>query len=218
MIFPEFGRLIMTLLYWGCGMFAWLGFHQVTRKTSLNHPIRDQIMCFVRSHPGCHFRSIMRENGINRGTLSYHLDRLTSFGLMREVKDGGLTRYFVHTNEVSELEQKILAHRDNPRRNQILGMLNSDKSTPKTALTNHLKISGPALCYHMQILMGDEIVLEEQDRQKVGRPVRYSLTQNAAKILKNNSKGAQTRAEFNDISTNVPDGNLQTGTDTGVRV
>ena len=183
MISPGLARVIVVLLFSGLGLYAWLGFRQVTKKTSLDHPIRDQIMDFVRSHPGCHFGSIMRENGINRGTLAYHLDRLTSVGLVHKAKDGGLTRYFVYVGRISELGQKIMVHRDNPVRNQILGMLEGTAAISRTELKKGLKISGPSLWYHTQILIRDGIILAEQDPEKIGRPVQYSLTENAAKML-----------------------------------
>ena len=193
MISPDLARLVVALIFWGCGIFAWLGFRQLTRKSSLDHPLRQRVVNFISSHPGCHFRSMVREVGINRGTLSYHLARLTTFGIIQEARDGGLTRYYVHKVGIPDLEQKILSHRDNHLRSQILSLLERGKHTPRTELKKGLNISGPALWYHMQMLMQDGIVLAEQDADKIGRPVQYSLTMEAATIFRDNSRAFQPK-------------------------
>lgn len=203
-ISPELARFLVTLLFCSCGLFLWLGFRQITRKTSLDHPLRDQIVCFIRSHPGCHFRLIARETGINRGTLAYHLGQLTSFGLVHEAGDGGLTRYFVCRNDLPALEQKILNHRENAVRNRILGMLDMDTNALGTDLKKNLNLSGPALWYHMHILKEDGIILTEQEPGKTGRPVKYSLTDNAAAILRKMNQELQDRTELTGHAPGIP--------------
>jgi len=188
MISPELGKIIVALLFSGCLVFAYLGYRQLTRKNSLDHPVRNQIVGYIRAHPGCHFRSIRRENGINRGTLSYHLGQLTALGLVHEVRVRGMTRYFVQGCGLSDLEEKILIHRDNGVRNRILDMLEEERTVTRTGLKKSLGISGPALWYHMKLLVRDGIVHAEQAIGDVGKPVRYSLTREAAGILKPNDR------------------------------
>lgn len=218
MISPAFGRFIVTLLFWGCGIFTWLGFRQVTRKSSLDHPLRDQIVSFIRSHPGCHFSSIVQESGINRGTLFYHLDRLKTLGLVHESKDGGLTRYFANEPVMPALEQKILIHRDNTVRSRILSMLEPETDTSRSALKKRLDISGPALWYHMQMLVRDGIVLAKQERGKVGRPVMYSLTPDAAGIVTRERWGTLAIAGSPDHVSGFSGDERGSGTDPGIRV
>ncbi len=182
MISPELGKIIVALLFSGCAVFAYLGYRQLTRKNSLDHPVRKQIVGYIRSHPGCHFRSIRQANGINRGTLSYHLGQLTALGVVHEVRIGGMTRYFVQGCGLSDLEKKILVHRDNSVRNRILDMLVKEPTVTRTGLKNSLGISGPALWYHMQLLVRDGIVCEIQAPEQIGRPVRYALTGSARRI------------------------------------
>ena len=196
-ISPDLARLVVTALFWGCGIFAWLGFRHITRKNSLDHPLRERIVEFIRIHPGFHFRSIGRECGINRGTLSHHLEQLVSNGHVREVRDGGLTRYFVRLSGVSELEKKIQTHRDNPVRDLILTMLGQDTAIARTQLKRDLNLSGPALWYHMQLLEQDGIIVAEQDAGRTGRPVDYSLAPDAMVIVRditeNNLSGTSLR-------------------------
>ncbi len=150
MISPELGKIIVALLFSGCAFFVYLGYRQLTRKNSLDHPTRNKIAGYIRSHPGCHFRSIMRANGINRGTLSYHLGQLAMLGLVHEVRVRGMSRYFLQRSGLSALEEKILIHQNNTMRSRILDMLEQAPAVTRTDLKKGLGISGPALWYHMQ--------------------------------------------------------------------
>ena len=99
----------------------------------------------------------MRANGINRGTLSYHLGQLAMLGLVHKVRVRGMTRYFVQGSGLSALEEKILIHRNNSVRSRILDMLEQAPAVTRTELKKSLGISGPALWYHMQLLVRDGI-------------------------------------------------------------
>jgi len=178
-ISPGFGQVIVALLFSGCLVFAYLGYRQITRKNSLDHPTRDRIAGHIRSHPGCHFRSIMRATGINRGTLSYHIHQLAAMGLVHEVRVRGMTRYFLPENGRSALKETILIHRDNRVRCRILDMLEQSPSVTRAELKKDLGISGPALWYHMQLLFHDGITCEIKEPQQIGRPVRYALSVSA---------------------------------------
>jgi Uncharacterized protein conserved in archaea len=183
MISPGLGQVIVALLFSGCLVFAYFGYRQLTRKNSLDHPTRNQIAGYIRAHPGCHFGSILRGTGINRGTLFYHLGQLSQLGLVHEARVRGLTRYFIQGSGLSDLEEKILIHRDNRVRCRILDMLERVPAVPRTEVKKSLGISGPALWYHMQLLIRDGIVLTEQVKGSVGKPVGYSLTREAVGIL-----------------------------------
>ncbi|MFA6361960.1 winged helix-turn-helix transcriptional regulator [Methanoregula sp.] len=182
MISPELGKIIVALLFSGCAFFTYLGYRQLTRKNSLDHPTRNKIAGCIRSHPGCHFGSIMRASGINRGTLSYHLGQLAALGLVHEVRVRGMTRYFMQGCARSALEEALLIHRNNSVRSRILDMLEHAPTVTRTELKKGLGISGPALWYHMQLLIRDGIVREIQAPEQIGRPVRYALAGPAREI------------------------------------
>lgn len=217
MVSPELARILLTVLFWGIGIFALLGFRQITRKNSLDHPVREQIVTFIRSHPGCHFGSIMRANAVNRGTLAHHLSQLTTRGLVREEPDGNLTRYFVPGSRFLEMELKILTHQDNPVRGRVLAMLEKKNSLSKTEFIRDLNISGPALWYHMQLLTRDGIILTEYGSGKIGRPVSYSLTKNAGETIGNMKGDIQVTAGLPaQKAGNIPENELAGEKDKGI--
>jgi hypothetical protein len=95
------------------------------------------------------------------------------------VKDGGLTRYYLHLEGIDPLSRKLMNHRDNPVRNRILGFLAADAVCSREDFIRELGVSGPLLWYHMQLLARDGIVLVEK---KKGR-TRYILSMDASAIL-----------------------------------
>lgn len=120
----------------------------------------------------------------------------------------------MHKTGIPELEQKILTHRNNALRSHILSLLEKEEAMPRTELKKSLNISGPALWYHMQMLVEDGIVLADQDREKTGRPVQYSLTGNAGKIIRNGGE-ARAAAEF-PAPVQDPVNGLQPGKEPGI--
>jgi|SRR5208337_1266921 len=189
MISPALAHLVIPLLIFvlGLGIFAYFGFRQVTAKNSLNHPVRDTIIHYIREHPGHHFSTIMRETGINRGTLYYHLWQLKTLGMIREVRDGGLTRYFIHLDGFLPLKQKLLIHQDNPIRNKIIGILKTTGVYSRADFIKKLDVSGPLLWYHIQLLVRDGIVSVEQENRRT----RYALSDHIAETLKSELRELQ---------------------------
>lgn len=216
MISPELARVVVALLFWSIGFFAWFNFRHTTKKTSLDHPLREQILAFIHSHPGCHFGSVLRELSINRGTLSYHLDQLTGFGYVQNIADGGLTRYYSHAQEISGPELALQKHRDNPVRNRILKELEGTSAMPATELKKTLKITSPALIYHMRLLVHAGLVLGKQESNRAGRPVSYSLAP-AAKEMIYRSHTTQQADGIPQYATRVHEQGLISGDETEVR-
>ena len=213
MISPALAHLVVPLFIFisGLGFFIYFGFRQVTAKNSIDQPLRDTIVHYICKHPGNHFSTLMRETGINRGTLYYHLWQLKTHRVVFEVKDGGLTRYFIHLDGLAPLNQKLMFHQDNPTRDQIIGVLKADSVVSRQDLIKNLGVSGPLLWYHIQLLVRDGIVLVEQE----DRRTRYVLSHNAAEILKSELRPAPESLE---PTTRYPEVTLESVCDTKVRV
>lgn len=216
MISPAFAHLIVPFFIFisGLGFFIYFGFRQVTAKNSIHHPARDTIVDYIRKHPGNHFSTLMRETGINRGTLYYHLWQLKTHRVVLEVKDGGLTRYFIHLDGVEPLEQKLMFHLDNPIRDRIIGVLKIDGVVSRKYFIKNLRVSGQLLWYHIQLLVRDGIVQVEQE----GRRTRYILSLNAAEILKPDVHKIHPVPGSSVISSRHSDVILESVQDTKVRV
>ncbi len=69
---------------------GYLGYKRISRKNVLDSPRRLEILSFIKANPGgLHFRKLLKEMSLTRGTLGYHLERLQSAGLLRAVKRRG---------------------------------------------------------------------------------------------------------------------------------
>ena len=93
-------------------------------KKVLELEARKRLYQIVRDFAGCHFREIERISALPTGTVKYHLDYLSKFGLIKPVKKDNALRYFPrglaseHKRLLSLLRQKsvrdillfILAH------------------------------------------------------------------------------------------------------------
>lgn len=216
MVSPALVHLVVPLflIISGLGFFVYFGIRQVTAKNSILHPHRDTIVHYIRKHPGNHFSTLMRETGINRGTLYYHLWQLKTHSMVLEVKDGGLTRYFIHLDGFEPLKQKLMFHMDNPIRDHIISMLKADGVVSRKDFIKNLGISGPSLWYHIQLLGRDGIVHGEQE----GRQTLYVLSYNAAELLKSDIQEIQPAMESYEPTTRYPEVALESVHDTKVQV
>lgn len=170
LVSPMLVKPIDLLLFWGVGCGIWLGFRQVSIKNVLAHPERSRIYAFIRDHPGIHFRELERQTGINRGTLSYHLEMLGQTGRILAVPCSGYTRYFENGGKYSCREQQILASYSNDRQRSILLLLlESSRTVPE--LKELLHLSGPSVVWHMKRLCRDRMVMVRQ----AGRSGSYAL-------------------------------------------
>ena len=76
------------------------------KKEVLNFQKRKKIYDTILSKPGLHLRDLERNVDLPLGILRYHLNYLKKTGLVKALKDGGFSRYFVK-NGVGN-EDKIL--------------------------------------------------------------------------------------------------------------
>ncbi|MFA6364140.1 winged helix-turn-helix transcriptional regulator [Methanoregula sp.] len=170
LISPVLVKPVDLLLFWAVGFGVWLGFRQVSSKNVLVHPERNRIHAFIRDHPGIHFRELERQTGINRGTLTYHLDMLGQTNKILAIPGSGYTRYFENGGKFSDREQQILSSYSNDRQRAILLLLLESPRTP-TELKENLHVSGPSVSWHMKRLCHDQMVTVRQE----GRNARYVL-------------------------------------------
>jgi len=81
-------------------------------KKVLELEARKRLYQIVRDFAGCHFREIERISALPTGTVKYHLDYLSKFGLIKPVKKDNALRYFPrglaseHKRLLSLLRQK----------------------------------------------------------------------------------------------------------------
>lgn len=80
---------------------------------ALGHPVRLQIVRFIREHPGCICNEILLhlpdECVRAQSTLSQHLKILREAGILIAENDGNMTVYEVHHDHLDWLGEQIAA-------------------------------------------------------------------------------------------------------------
>ena len=180
LISPALVKSIEFILCWTFGLGFWFGFRQISDRNVLDHPERSAIHVFIRDHPGIHFREMVRDMGINRGTLSYHLAMLVQTKKILAVESGGYTRYFENSGKFSSLERKVLASLADANRSRILWMMVQSPVT-QSELKDHLHLSGPSIMWHIHRMSNDQLV----KKNETVRPVQYELPDEVSRFLRN---------------------------------
>ncbi len=160
---------------------VWLffGYRRIAKRAALEHETRTAIYDRIVACPGIHASALIRDLGVNRGTLQYHLERLQEFGMIAAASVEGRTGYFENREKYSVLEEKMLIHLRNRNAEEILSTLLESHDASRRDLARRLGIAGPSVSWHMHRLAADGIVQVEQ----CGREKRYRLTDTAAAAL-----------------------------------
>ncbi|MBI2077484.1 MAG: ArsR family transcriptional regulator [Euryarchaeota archaeon] len=69
-------------------------FSRIERPAALEQSTRARVAETVAANPGIHFRSLVRETGLARGTVDHHLRKLVEVGLVQESRSDGYVCFF----------------------------------------------------------------------------------------------------------------------------
>jgi len=153
------------------------GYHENTRL--LNQSTRMEIYNFVKNNPGIHFRGICNSLGLSIGVAQYHLDLLTSAGLLSVYNDGRCKRFF-ESKIFTETDMKTISLlRHDTTRKILTDLLQSDSVFHKD-LARRLGISSQALTWQMNRLRKTGLI----EAVKEGMSVKYLLNEENAILLK----------------------------------
>lgn len=132
--------------------------------------LADDILSFVKDHPGVHFNNILQILELSPGTLQYHLNRMERAKNVIVLRKRYYTRYFplsmddtVNQNIIILLRQRI------PRKLLLILMEQPGKAGHE--LTQLLKITKSTLSYYTKRL--EEIGVLNVNIE--GREKRYSV-------------------------------------------
>jgi len=138
-----------------------------------------EIYNFVKNNPGIHFRGICNGLGLSIGIVQYHLDLLTSAGLLLAYNDGRCKRFF-EPKIFTETDIKTISLlRHNTTRKILTDLLQSGSVFHKD-LARRLGISSQALTWQMNRLRKTGLI----EAVKEGMSVKYLLNEENAMLLK----------------------------------
>ena len=136
-------------------------YNRVQRDGSFENETRRRIFEYVRLRPGQSIAEIATTVGVSHSTASYHLERLMEFNLLASTQDGNKMRFFVNGGLFTEEERRILAALSNSETRRVLATNVATPGSYRAELTSLLKVSSPTVNWHLQRLLGAELVMEE---------------------------------------------------------
>ena len=126
---------------------------------------------FIKSCPGTYFSEIIKDTGLNRGTVRYHLEVLETQNKIECYKANGKARYFQNSFTYGEKDKVVIAAlRNDMDRKIILGILDSQYISNEN-LVEKMGVSAPTINWHIRHLKEEGIVRADT----CGRYTAYSI-------------------------------------------
>lgn len=163
-----------TLLYLARLIFAILGFRIVDKGNVLDNPNREQIYAYIEYKPGVYFSEIVKNMGLNRGTVQYHIRILKAQNKIEAYKDGGKTRYFQSNFMYSEKEMKILAVLQNNTNQRIISEISKGSCCTNVTLAQEIGVSRGTISWYTNILREIGLIKETKGRRGINYIINTS--------------------------------------------
>jgi len=158
---------------------GYLGYRRVHRENALESPRRLAILNFIKANPGLHFRELLRNMSVARGTLDYHIRIMVSEGLLKAVQEKGRSHYFAADSQYSTEEETFIAAMRSDSLRGIITQIYQTQGARTEELAEESGLSKATVYVHVKYLESLGIVRSE----RAGRSVQYSLADDYCRIL-----------------------------------
>lgn len=160
-------------------MYVFLGFRKISRKTVLSNESRSRIYSCIRENPGIIFSDLVRETGINRGNVAYHLNILKTSEMISAFENSGNAVYFENSGVYSGTEKTVLKHIRNDKDRLILRSFLEKPSLTRKDIGELLGSAPSTVGWRMKRLSDDELVRV----RKSGKNVQYEINPDICQYL-----------------------------------
>ena len=160
-------------------LYIFGGYRRIHRSNILKNTNRDQIYGFISSNPGTYPNEIIKEIGVNKGVVEYHLGILEEQNMIISYKTRGKIHYFLNESTYGVKEKAVLAALKNDKhRRIILEILTSEQITHEK-LAGRIGVSAPTISWHIRHLKEQGIVRADTN----GRHTEYSVDREYGELL-----------------------------------
>ena len=157
------------------------GYRRIHRSNVLENTNRDRIYNFISSNPGTYPNEIIKEIGVNKGVVEYHLGMLEEQKMIVPYKTRGKIHYFLNESTYGEKEKAVLSVLKNDKHRRIVSeILDCDRITHET-LAGKIGVSAPTINWHIRHLKEQGIVRADAN----GRHTEYSINRGYRELLHN---------------------------------
>lgn len=159
----------------------YLSYRAIIDNNILSNDNRLKIYDYIKKNPGVGFSLILKETGVNRGTLSYHLKILGLNNKIKVYKNRDYTNYFDNHMKFNDDDWRILQYLKKDSSKKIIENLIEYPGVSRKDLSDTIGISGPAVTQHMEYLQEDGVI----EIEKKGKFNKYYVSARAVRIMQN---------------------------------
>nr|MDO8114837.1 winged helix-turn-helix transcriptional regulator [Candidatus Sigynarchaeota archaeon] len=156
--------------------------HRMSFEKAVNHPVRTRILDLILNQPGIHLNELMRQLGLDSGALTWHLQILIDFQLVKMEKVGQYNSYFPRLPIKNTLPFYLDATKlmKNETGLQLLRTINEEGPKYQAELATILSVEKKTIRYHVKKLVDDGLIeIDEKDGKKY-----HVLTTKGTELLK----------------------------------
>lgn len=133
-------------------------------KKFLANDNRDRIYNYVKQNPGSTMTDISKHEGMNVGTVRYHLEQLRSSHRITLVRSNKFVRFFQNSNTYNDREKIILSALTHSRYRSILLYLRDHPGATNGEIAEHMNISESGAHLQLKRLLQDDLVRQTRDK------------------------------------------------------
>ncbi len=156
--------------------------HRMSFEKAVQHPVREKILDLVLSKPGIHLNELMRQVNLDSGALSWHLQILVDYQLVKMEKVGQYNAYFPRLPIKNDLPLYLDAVKlmKNETGLRVLHLIRDEGPKFQAELASILGVEKKTIRYHAQRLIDDGIIeIKEAEGRKY-----HALTAKGESVLK----------------------------------
>jgi predicted transcriptional regulator len=157
------------------------GYRRIHRSNVLKNTNRARIYGFISSNPGTYPNEIIKEIGVNKGVVEYHLGMLEEQNMIVPYKTRGKIHYFLNESTYGEKEKAALAALKNDKHRMIISEIINHGPITHETLAEKIGVSAPTISWHIRYLKEEGIVSAEKD----GRHTAYRIDRGYRELLHN---------------------------------
>jgi len=140
---------------------------------------RDRIYTYIQSNPGSTVRDVSRAEGINVGSVKYHVSQLHITQRIVPKKIGKFLRLFQNSNTYSDTEKLVLAAFKNETSKLMLIYIKDNPGATNKQIAERFGIKESTAHWYMNSFLRDRLVKFVKD----GKYKKYYLEEDAIPVV-----------------------------------
>ena len=134
------------------------------------------ILEYLQLHPGAQQSEIIKATGFSRGSVSYNLKRLMQERKIYKTKDS-IVRYYPHSTYYTDKDRKAEILLENENRMNIFQKIHDNPGISQRQLSKDSGIPLTTLRWHLDKLIGEELILVESHKNTTCYSVNPSFSE-----------------------------------------